>query len=206
MKISRRSVLRYSGLTAALLALTGCSASPGSAILGGDLPDWMKSLFCGSAASSSASSEAAASSVVAASEAAAGEAAASSAASSEAASSAFSLLPAYDADPLTGEARKSTGRMVGVMGSTTSPTPKSRTHAPSAASARQTCSSRARWRAASPACVPCSGMRTPSRRSGRCALAATSSCSCSCPIRPSTTTMARAFSAPSSSMYTITPA
>ena len=66
MKISRRSVLRYSGLTAALLALTGCSASPGSAILGGDLPDWMKSLFCGSAASSSASSEAAASSVVAA--------------------------------------------------------------------------------------------------------------------------------------------
>ena len=108
MKISRRSVLRYSGLTAALLALTGCSASPGSAILGGDLPDWMKSLFCGSAASSSASSEAAASSV-----ASAGEAAASSAASSEAASSAFSLLPAYDADPLTGEARKSTGRMVG---------------------------------------------------------------------------------------------
>ena len=53
--------------------------------------------------------------MVAASEAAAGEAAASSAASSEAASSAFSLLPAYDADPLTGEARKSTGRMVGVM-------------------------------------------------------------------------------------------
>ena len=115
MKISRRSVLRYSGLTAALLALTGCSASPGSAILGGDLPDWMKSLFCGSAASSSASSEAAASSAAASSAAAAGEAAASSAASSEAASSAFSLLPAYDADPLTGEARKSTGRMVGVM-------------------------------------------------------------------------------------------
>ena len=115
MKISRRSVLRYSGLTAALLALTGCSASSGSAILGGDLPDWMKSLFCGSAASSSASSETAASSAASASEAAAGEAAASSAASSEAASSAFSLLPAYDADPLTGEARKSTGRMVGVM-------------------------------------------------------------------------------------------
>ena len=115
MKISRRSVLRYSGLTAALLALTGCSASPGSAILGGDLPDWMKSLFCGSTASSSASSEAAASSAASAGEAAAGEAAASSAASGEAASSAFSLLPAYDADPLTGEARKSTGRMVGVM-------------------------------------------------------------------------------------------
>ena len=114
MKISRRSVLRYSGLTAALLALTGCSASPGSAILGGDLPDWMKSLFCGSAASSSASSEAAASSAASAGEAAAGEAAASSAASSEAASSAFSLLPAYDADPLTGEANRSSGRIVGV--------------------------------------------------------------------------------------------
>ena len=27
MKISRRSVLRYSGLTAALLALTGCSGA-----------------------------------------------------------------------------------------------------------------------------------------------------------------------------------
>ena len=113
MKISRRSVLRYSGLTAALLALTGCSGSTGSAVLGGDLPDWMKNLF-GSAASG-ASSEAASS--VASSEIAAGsEAAASSAAaSSEAASSSFSLLPAYDADPLTGEARKSNGRMVGVM-------------------------------------------------------------------------------------------
>ena len=196
MKISRRSVLRYSGLTAALLALTGCSASPGSAILGGDLPDWMKSLFCGSAASSSASSEAAASSV-----AAAGEAAASSAASSEAASSAFSLLPAYDADPLTGEARKSTGRMVGVMVNNIANSERQ-----NARPQRGICSSRARWRAASPACVPCSGMRTPSRRSGRCAPAATSSCSCSCPIRPSITTMARAFSAPSSSMYTITPA
>ena len=56
MKISRRSVLRYSGLTAALLALTGCSASPGSAILGGDLPDWMKSLVAARRHRSSASS------------------------------------------------------------------------------------------------------------------------------------------------------
>ena len=116
MKISRRSVLRYSGLTAALLALTGCSGSAGSAILGGDLPDWMKNLF-GNASSGAASEAASSAASAASSEAVAGsEAAASSAAaSSEAASSGFSLLPAYDADPLTGEARKSNGRMVGVM-------------------------------------------------------------------------------------------
>ena len=34
MKISRRSVLRFSGMAAALLALTGCSGA-GSAALGG---------------------------------------------------------------------------------------------------------------------------------------------------------------------------
>jgi len=113
MKISRRSVLRYSGLTAALLALTGCSAT-GSAAVGGSLSGWVKSLL--GKASGAASDPAAASSEAAASSVAAGsEAAASSAASSEAASGGFSLLPAYDADPLTGEARKSTGRMVGVM-------------------------------------------------------------------------------------------
>ena len=113
MKISRRSVLRYSGLTAALLALTGCSAT-GNAAVGGSLSGWVKSLL--GKASGAASDSAAASSEAAASSVAAGsEAAASSAASSEAASSGFSLLPAYDADPLTGEARKSTGRMVGVM-------------------------------------------------------------------------------------------
>ena len=38
MKISRRSVLHISGLAAAALALTGCSAA-GSAALGGKLPD-----------------------------------------------------------------------------------------------------------------------------------------------------------------------
>ena len=200
MKISRRSVLRYSGLTAALLALAGCSASPGSAILGGDLPDWMKSLFCGSAASSSASSEAAASSASSA-----GEAAASSAASSEAASSAFSLLPAYDADPLTGEARKSTGRMVGVMVNNIANSEKQNAR-PQRGIGSADLLIESKVEGGITACVPCSGMRTPSRRSGRCALAATSSCSCSCPIRPSITTMARAFSAPSSSMYTITPA
>ena len=43
MKISRRSVLHISGLAAAALALTGCSAA-GSAALGGKLPDLLKSL------------------------------------------------------------------------------------------------------------------------------------------------------------------
>ena len=131
MKISRRSVLRYTGLTAALLALTGCTGTSGSAALGGNLPGWMKSLFGGAvsgaasesaaaasseaAASSMAASSAAASSAAAGSEAAAASAAASSAASSEAAASSFSPLPAYDPDPLTGEARRGNGRMVGVM-------------------------------------------------------------------------------------------
>ena len=43
MKISRRSVLHISGLAAAALALTGCSAA-GSAALGGKLPDLLKGL------------------------------------------------------------------------------------------------------------------------------------------------------------------
>ena len=43
MKISRRSVLHISGLAAAALALTGCSAA-GSAALGGKLPGLLKSL------------------------------------------------------------------------------------------------------------------------------------------------------------------
>ena len=44
MKISRRSVLHVSGLAAAALALTGCSAS-GSAALGGRLPGLLKGLL-----------------------------------------------------------------------------------------------------------------------------------------------------------------
>ena len=80
MKISRRSVLRYTGLTAAWLTLTGC-APTGNASLGGCLPGWMKKVLrvpssdassasssvASSAAPSAASSEAAASSELAAS-------------------------------------------------------------------------------------------------------------------------------------------
>ena len=45
MKISRRSVLHVSGLAAAALALTGCSAS-GSAALGGRLPGQIGRASC----------------------------------------------------------------------------------------------------------------------------------------------------------------
>ena len=118
MKISRRSVLRYTGLTAAWLTLTGC-APTGNASLGGCLPGWLKKVLrvpssdassasssaVSSAASSAASSEAAASS----------ELAASSLPGVEQPEAAGSTLPAYDADPLTGEARSTDGRIVGVM-------------------------------------------------------------------------------------------
>ena len=99
-KITRRSVLRLSGLAAASLALTSCRAA-GSAAVGSRFSDWLKQKIPSS--STAASSEAAVSS----------EAAASSAASEEPAAS--SGLPAYDADPLTGEAKRSDGRIVGVM-------------------------------------------------------------------------------------------
>ena len=71
MKISRRSVLRYSGLAAAWLALTGCTPT-GNASLGSSLPAWMQKVLrvspadspaASSAASSEASSEMAASSL-----------------------------------------------------------------------------------------------------------------------------------------------
>ena len=95
MKITRRAVLHLTGLTAASLALTGCRVS-GNLALGSSLPGWLHKMFGCSAASSAPSSEAAS------------EAAASSAAPAP-------ELPAYDADPLTGEAKRSNGRIVGVM-------------------------------------------------------------------------------------------
>ena len=99
MKITRRAVLHLTGLTAASLALTGCRVS-GNLALGSSLPGWLHKMFGCSAASSAASS--------ASSSEAASEAAASSAAPAP-------ELPAYDADPLTGEAKRSNGRIVGVM-------------------------------------------------------------------------------------------
>ena len=92
MKITRRLMLRCSGAPAAALALMGASAQ-------GSLLDWLQKLF----GEESASSSSAASSAPAASS------------QAPAASSSAPALPPYDADPLTGEAKRGRGRIVGVM-------------------------------------------------------------------------------------------
>ena len=92
MKITRRLMLRCSGAAAAALALMGASAQ-------GSLLDWLQKLF----GEESASSSSAASSAPAASS------------QAPAASSSAPALPPYDADPLTGEAKRGPGRIVGVM-------------------------------------------------------------------------------------------
>ena len=84
--------LRCSGAAAAALALRGASAQ-------GSLLDWLQKLF----GEESASSSSAASSAPAASS------------QAPAASSSAPALPPYDADPLTGEAKRGRGRIVGVM-------------------------------------------------------------------------------------------
>ena len=92
MKITRRLMLRCSGAAAAALALMGASAQ-------GSLLDWLQKLF----GEESASSSSAASSAPAASS------------QAPAASSSAPALPPYDADPLTGEAKRGRGRIVAVM-------------------------------------------------------------------------------------------
>lgn len=92
MKITRRLMLRCSGAAAAALALMGASAQ-------GSLLDWLQKLFGEESASSSS---------------AASSAPAASSQAPAASSSAPALLP-YDADPLTGEAKRGQGRIVGVM-------------------------------------------------------------------------------------------
>lgn len=92
MKITRRLMLRCSGAAAAALALMGASAQ-------GSLLDWLQKLF----GEESASSSSAASSAPTASS------------QAPAASSSAPALPPYDADPLTGEAKRGRGRIVGVM-------------------------------------------------------------------------------------------
>ena len=92
MKITRRLMLRCSGAAAAALALMGASAQ-------GSLLDWLQKLF----GEESASSSSAASSAPAASS------------QAPAASSSAPALPPYDADPLTGEAKRGRGRIIGVM-------------------------------------------------------------------------------------------
>ena len=102
MKLTRRAVLRLTGTAAAALALSGCSAS-GSAILGCNFSAWLQQTF--GVSSSGAASSAASSEAMAASPLPTGEQPAAS----------LAALPAYDADPLTGEAKRSNGRIVGVM-------------------------------------------------------------------------------------------
>ena len=93
MKITRRLVLRCSGAAAAALALMGASAQ-------GSLLDWLQKLF---GQEEAASSSGAASSAPAASS------------QAPAASSSAPALPPYDADPLTGEAKRGRGRIIAVM-------------------------------------------------------------------------------------------
>ena len=99
MKITRRAVLRLTGAAAASLALSSCGAS-GNAILGGNFSAWLQQKLGGAAASS----EAASSDMVA-----------SSLPAGEQPAASLAALPEYDADPLTGEAKRSRGRIVGVM-------------------------------------------------------------------------------------------
>ena len=110
MKITRRAVLRITGAAAASLALSSCSAG-GSAMIDNGFSSWLQKTLglSGAASGSATSSEAAAPS--AASEAAV----ASPLPEGEQLDPGFGVLPDYDADPLTGEARRSNGRIVGVM-------------------------------------------------------------------------------------------
>ena len=100
MKISRRSVLHISGLAAAALALTGCSAA-GSAALGGKLPGLLKGLT--KKGETAASSEAASDMAV------------TPPPEGEQLDPAFGIMPEYDADILTGAERSTNSRPVAVM-------------------------------------------------------------------------------------------
>ena len=100
MKISRRSVLHISGLAAAALALTGCSAA-GSAALGGKLPGLLKGLA--KKEETAASSEAASDMAV------------TPPPEGEQLDPAFGVMPEYDADILTGAERSTNSRPVAVM-------------------------------------------------------------------------------------------
>lgn len=99
MKISRRSVLHISGLAAAALALTGCSAA-GSAALGGKLPGLLKGLA--KKGETTASSEAASDMAV------------TPPLEGEQLDPAFGVMPEYDADILTGAERSTNSRPVAV--------------------------------------------------------------------------------------------
>ena len=91
MKMTRRLLLQCSAALAGSLALTGAAATNGSFL------DWLQGVLGKGGASSSSPA-----------------ASSSPAVSSQAASSA-PALPAYDADPLTGQAKSGNGRIIAVM-------------------------------------------------------------------------------------------
>ena len=109
MKLTRRAVLRLTGAAAASLALSSCTG--GQAAMGSSFSSWLQKTFglSSTASSSAASSEAAASSAVSE------DAVVSPLPEGEQLDPDFGVMPAYDADPLTGEAKRSSGRIVGVM-------------------------------------------------------------------------------------------
>ena len=160
MKITRRLLLQCSAAMAGCLAFTGASTN-------GGFLDWLQGVL-GKGGASSSSSMAASS---------------APAASSQAASSAPSL-PAYDADPLTGQAKSGNGRIIAVM-------------------VNNICNS-ARQNARPQRGLSSASIVIESRVEGSisrlCALYSNVDAIPEVgPLRPSTTTTARAFSAPSTS-------
>ena len=111
MKITRRAVLRLTGAAAASLALSSCSAGSSAMIDNNGFSSWLQKTLglSGAESGSAASSEAAASSAVSE------DAVVSPLPEGEQLDPGFGVLPDYDADPLTGETRRSNGRIVGVM-------------------------------------------------------------------------------------------
>ena len=111
MKITRRAVLRLTGAAAASLALSSCSAGSSAMIDNNGFSSWLQKTLglSGAEPGSAASSEAAASSAVSE------DAVVSPLPEGEQLDPGFGVLPDYDADPLTGETRRSNGRIVGVM-------------------------------------------------------------------------------------------
>lgn len=178
------------GAGSASLALSGC-APTGSACVGNGFSGWLQQTFGKGSSASSESTEAAAPDAGAASEAPA--------------ESADSSLPAYNADPLTGEPRRSNGRIVGVMVNNISNTQRQNARPQRGiGSADLLIESKVEGGISRFCAVYHDANAIPEvgpLRSGRDQF-----CSCSCRGRRCTTTTAKAPPAPSSSTCITTPA
>ena len=185
MKISRRSVLHISGLAAAALALTGCSAA-GSAALGGKLPGLLKGLA--KKGETAASSEAASDMAV------------TPPPEGEELDPAFGVMPEYDADILTGAERSTNSRPVAVMVNNIANSQRQNARPQRGIGSADLLIEAKVEGGITRLCAVFSDADSIPEvgpiRSGR---------SCSCPGTSSTTTTARASSAPSSSACTATP-